>query len=205
MKSCLVSCRNRIIFDHCSEENYWTFEWFSESSESIPRNQPTVSRPSRIATILLMFLFLFFVQLVPQFRSSQIDEVSKFGDSTIIIHRICQILMNCQCKFLLAFVTVRETFVNSFPSPEKFLLGTEKTESMEWQDLTPRSVSVIVPRFTFLGEDFVICCYQVPKLFCSWNRCFASGPSARVPCNFGPQAYIAISVFWEVSFNAVLP
>ena len=138
MKSCLVSCRNRITFDHCSEENYWTCEWFSESSESIPRNQPTVSRPSRIATILLMFLFLFVVQLVPQFRSSQIDEVSKFGDSTIIIHKVCQIVMNCQCKLLLAFVTVRETFVNSSPSPEKFLFGTDKTESIKWQDLAPR-------------------------------------------------------------------
>ena len=43
-----------------------------------------------------------------------------------------------QCKFLLAFVTVWDTFVNSFPSPEKFLFGTDKSESIEWQDLAPR-------------------------------------------------------------------
>ena len=99
--------------------------------------EPAHHFSSKPATKLLFF-FLIFVQLVPQFRSSQIDEVSKFGDSTIILHRICQIPMNCQCKLLLVFVTVRETFVNSSPSPEKFLFGTEKTESREWQDLAPR-------------------------------------------------------------------
>ena len=67
-------------------------------SNSIPWNQPTIFRPSRVATILLMFLLLFVVQLVQQFRLSQIDEVSKFGDSTIILHRICHTPKNCQSK-----------------------------------------------------------------------------------------------------------
>ena len=61
--------------------------------------QPTISRPSRIATTQLMFLILLVVQLVPQFRSSQIDEVLNFGDSTIILHKIGKIQMNCPEKF----------------------------------------------------------------------------------------------------------
>ena len=32
MKSWLVSCWNRVIFNHCSKRNYWAFEWFSKSS-----------------------------------------------------------------------------------------------------------------------------------------------------------------------------
>ena len=62
----------------------------------------------------------------------------KFGDSMIILHKICQTPMNCLYKSLLASVTARGTFVNSFPSPEKFLFGTDKIESIVWQDPAPR-------------------------------------------------------------------
>ena len=41
-------------------------------------------------------------------------------------------------KSLSAFLTARESFVNSFPFPEKFLFDTDKIESIEWQDLVPR-------------------------------------------------------------------
>ena len=53
-------------------------------------------------------------------------------------------------------------------------------------------------------EDFVIRCYQVTKLFCSWNRSLIAS-SARNPRNFGSQAHVAISVSREVSVNTVLP
>ena len=66
------------------------------------------------------------------------------------------------------------------------------------------SVSMIVPWFTFLIEDFVISRYQVTKLLCS-SYCFASESSAKSSRNCGSQAYLAISVFWEVSEDAVLP
>ena len=59
--------------------------------------------------------------------------MSKFDDSKINLHKICQIPMNCQYN-----LTDRETFVSSFQSPEKFLLCTDKIESVEWQDLVPR-------------------------------------------------------------------
>ena len=50
------------------------------------------------------------------------------------------LLLHCtrQCKRLSAFPTAREAFVNSFPSPEKFLFCTDKIEPIEWQDLVPR-------------------------------------------------------------------
>ena len=60
-----------------------------------------------------------------------------------------------------------------------------------------RWVSVIVSRFIILIENFVICCYQVTKTFCS--RCgFTSAFPAKSPCDFEPLAYDAVSVIREV-------
>ena len=55
-------------------------------------------------------------------------------------------------------------------------------------------ISMNVSRFTISTEDFVICCYQVTKIFCTRNGS-ASASSARGPCNFGPLTDLAISVF----------
>ena len=60
---------------------------------------------------------------------------------------------------------------------------------------------MIVTRFTFFTENFVICCYQVTKVFRSRHDC-TSAFSARSPCNLVSQADIAISVLREVSKNA---
>ena len=64
-------------------------------------------------------------------------------------------------------------------------------------------ISVIVSRFTIFTENFVICCYQVTKIFCT-RYGFAIASSAWGPCNFGPLTDLAISVFREVSINTVL-
>ena len=61
---------------------------------------------------------------------------------------------------------------------------------------------IIVSRFTTFTEIFVICCYQVTKIFCTkYGSAIAS--SARCPCNFGPLTDLAISVFKEMSINTV--
>ena len=65
------------------------------------------------------------------------------------------------------------------------------------------SVSMIVSRFTSFTKNFVICCYQVTKTFCSRYGC-ASAFSARTTCNFGSPADIAISVLREVNITTVL-
>ena len=61
-----------------------------------------------------------------------------YDDSMLILHKNCQIPMNCQRKSLLASVTALETFVNSSPSPEKFSFRTDKIGSIEWQGFAPR-------------------------------------------------------------------
>ena len=61
-------------------------------------------------------------------------------------------------------------------------------------------ISMIVSRFTTFTGNFVICCYQVTKIFCT-KYGSANASSARSPCNFGPLADLAISVFREVSIN----
>ena len=159
MDSWLVFCRNRVIFNHWTKLDIWPFERFSKASfiwgfpirqeilnvhqigNSTPYNQPTIFHPSLIATVQQTFLLLLCVLLFRQSRSSRIDDVSKFDDSMVSLHRICQIPMNCQCKWLSAVLTARDTFVNSFPSPEKFLFYTDKIDSIEWQDLVWGSVS----------------------------------------------------------------
>ena len=65
-------------------------------------------------------------------------------------------------------------------------------------------VSVIVSRSTSFIENFVICCYQVTKLFCS-RYCFASALPARSPCNLGSLGHFAISFFREVTKDTVPP
>ena len=63
-------------------------------------------------------------------------------------------------------------------------------------------ISMIVSRFTTFTENFVICCSQITKIFCT--KCgSANASSARGPCNFGPLTDLAISVFREVSINNV--
>ena len=66
------------------------------------------------------------------------------------------------------------------------------------------SVPVIVSGFTLLIEDFVICRYQVTKLLRT-KLSFASACSTTGFCDFGSQAYVAISIFREVCLNTVLP
>ena len=64
-------------------------------------------------------------------------------------------------------------------------------------------ISIIVSRFTTFTENFVICCYQVTKIF-STRYGSANASSARCPCNFSPLTDLAISDFGEMSINTVL-
>ena len=58
--------------------------------------------------------------------------------------------------------------------------------------------------FTSFTKNFVICGYQITKIFRFGHDC-TSTSSARSPCHFGSQADFAISVFGKVGFNNVLP
>ena len=48
----------------------------------------------------------------------------------------------------------------------------------------------------------MVCCYQVTEVD-STRYGFAIAASARGPCNFGPLADLAISVFKEMRMNIV--
>ena len=50
--------------------------------------------------------FIFCVPLFQKIHSSRIDKVSKFDDSMINLHRICQIPMTCQCFAISIFQEV---------------------------------------------------------------------------------------------------
>ena len=63
-------------------------------------------------------------------------------------------------------------------------------------------MSMIVSRFTTFSENFVICCNQITKIFCTMYGS-ANASSARGPCDFGPLTDLAISVFREVSIKTV--
>ena len=75
--------------------------------------------------------------------------------------------------------------------------------SIEWLDPAHHDcISMIVSRFAIVAEDFVICCYQVTKIYSS-RYGFAIASSAWGPCNFGPFTDLAISVFRDMSMNIV--
>ena len=84
-----------------------------------------------------------------------------------------------------------------------FCFARIRLDPLGGQVLHHDCISMIVSRFTIFTENFVICCYQVTKIFCTrYGSAIAS--SARGPCNFGPLTDLAISVFREMSINTVL-
>ena len=68
------------------------------------------------------------------------------------------------------------------------------------------SIPNLVPRQRVGGcfetKDFVICCDQITKTFCSKYGC-TSVFSARSPCNLCILANVAVSVLWEIRKDTV--
>ena len=84
-----------------------------------------------------------------------------------------------------------------------FCFARIRLDPLGGQVLHHDCISMIVSRFTSFTENFVICCNRTKKNFCT-RYGSANASSARGPCNFGPLADLAISVFKEVSINTVL-
>ena len=83
-----------------------------------------------------------------------------------------------------------------------FCFARIRLDPLGGQVLHHDCISMIVSRFTTFTENFVICCNQVTKIFCT--RCGSvNASSARGPCNFCPLADLAISVFKELSMDTV--
>ena len=86
--------------------------------------------------------------------------------------------------------------------PRNFCFARIRLGPLSSQVLHHDCISMIVSRFTTFTENFVICCNQVTKIFCT-RYGSANASSARCPCNFGPLTDLAISVFREVRKNTV--
>ena len=84
----------------------------------------------------------------------------------------------------------------------RFCFARIRLDPLGGQVLHHDCISMIVSRFTTFTENFVICCFQVTKIFCT-RYGSANASSARGPCDFGPLTDLAISDFREVSMDAV--
>ena len=84
-----------------------------------------------------------------------------------------------------------------------FCFARIRLDPLDSQVLHHDCISMIVSRFTSFTNNFVIGCNQITNIFCT-RYDSANTSSARGPCNFGPLADLAISVFREVSMNTVL-
>ena len=144
-----------------------------------------------IATIQQRCLLSLCALLSQQSHLFPICVVSTNNDSRKDLHSLCQIPRNCLQELLQA--------------PLGFLrscFARIRLDPLGGQILHHDCISMIVSRFTTFTENFVICCNQITKNFCT-RYGSANASSARAPCNFGPLADLAISVFREVSLNTV--
>ena len=165
----------------------------------IPWNLPTNLHSDLIATIQ---------QKVPTFSLrtalSAIPFVSDlFGvDVQWFQERSSQALPNSKelsVKMTLGFLSGSKNFCKLLcVSWEVFVLHGYALDPLSGQVLHHDCISVTVSRFTTFTENFVICCYQITKIFSTKCGCTLSS-SARSPCNFRPFADLAISVSREVS------
>ena len=83
-----------------------------------------------------------------------------------------------------------------------FCFARKRLDPLGGQVLHDDCISMIVSRFTTFTENFVICCYQVTKIFCT-RYGSANASSARGPFFLGPLADLTISVFREARKNCV--
>ena len=173
-------------------------------SRNIPCDQPTTFYPNRIADVTRRFLLSLCAPLPAlQHHVSQNDDALMYNDYRIDLHKPCQNLVFFLYRSPSGWLSGREMFEDSFPFPVKFLFCKDKPVTVEKPILYHNGIPVIVPRFTFHGENFAIRCDQDTNFFCP--RYLVTGAfSARRHRNFGPFAYFAISVFREVRQNAML-
>ena len=114
--------------------------WYRRPSKGVLWSQVLSSMRSVCAVSLLVIRVVPRALRSPDHTTTNALNSGSAGDddSMIILQRICRIPMNCQCEWLSASLTARETFFESCPSPEKFLFCTDKIESIEEQDLEQR-------------------------------------------------------------------
>ena len=114
------------------------------------------------------------------------------------LHKICQILGNCQCKRLLVSSSAPRTFVSTFAFPEKFLFYMGMIGSIGWPSLVPpqRIDDYVETHILHQGLcNSELSNHQNCPL---WARCTGAS-SARSPRYFRPETDIAMLVFRDLS------
>ena len=111
-------------------------EYFADSSD-IPLNPPTNYHPDLIATTQQMSLLQFCVLLSQQSHLFLNGEELMCNDSTIDLHRLCQISRNCQCKCLWVDWSAPGTFASSSGFLVKSCFCTDTPGSIGWPSLAP--------------------------------------------------------------------
>ena len=147
---------------------------------SIPWNQPTNFHPINMVAVLLMFLLGLCVPLFQQdhFVSDRWSfDVQWFQDNS---SQASPHSMKIVCVNDFFFSDASRNFRKLFSvSWDAFCFTRLRLNPLSGKILHHDSVPLILPRFTFLFEDFVICCYQVTKFFSTrYGFAIASSASA---------------------------
>ena len=106
-------------------------------------------------------------------------------------------------QYQLFLICVVELLQAPFGFLRSFCFARIRLEQLCSQVLHHDCMSMIVSRFTPFTDNIVIGCNQINKNFCT-RFDSTNTSSARSPCDFGPLADLAISVFREVGINTVL-
>ena len=156
-------------------------EYFADS-RNIPQHPPTIRYPDRTAIAPHVSPLLPCVLLSQQSHLFPICVVSTYNDFRRDLHKLCRIPRNCQCKWLLVAYSAPRTFGS-------FCFARTRLDPLGGQILHYDCISMIVSRFTTFTENFVICCNQITKIFCT-RYGSASASCARA---------LVILVLWQIS------
>ena len=174
--------------------------WRFADGYGIPWNLHTHFRADLIATILQTYLLPLCV-----FQQSHLVSDLCGVDVQWLQERSSQALPNSKelsgVNFFRLPIRLQELLQAPLCFLRSFCFARTRLDPLSSQVLHHDCIS-IVSRFTTFTENFVICRNQVTNIFCTrYSSAIAS--YARGPCDFGPMADLAISVFREVSINAV--
>ena len=202
MQSRLVFRISSVIFDHCSKRYYWSVKGHPETPLIWCKE---ILNVSQIAVTFHINRLPFVTQTgLQQHRRSPFFHSAHCSLTNPICFRsVSQFQGIVSVNDFWFSLSAPGTSLGSSGSPGKFLFTRVGLYPLSCQILHHHGISMIVSRFTFFSENFVIRCDQVTEMFRSGHDC-TSTSSARRPCYFRPQADIAIWVLRKLRIYTVL-
>ena len=156
---------------------------------NIPWNLPTIFHPDLIATIQQRCVPLLCALLSQQSHLFPICVVLTYNDSRKDLHTLAKFQGIVSVNdFRLPF-RPQELLQAPLCFLRSFCFARIRLDPLGGQVLHHNCISMIVSRFTTFTENFVICCHQVTKKFCTrYGSAIAS--SARA---------VVILALWQIS------